>query len=195
MDIKKSLLLNKIPKIKLKRLTIYLLIFVFAPIFTYITGKKLDNLFSLPSFPSYPYNLIFGMMVFLGGLAIGIKSTRLLYQIGKGLPWGEISHDDRSKRLVTTGLYAYSRNPMTFGYSMLPCGMGMMFQSLGMAVFITTLVFIINILWLKMIEEPKLEKRFGETYSKYRRKTPFLIPRVNPLKILSLLRNDKTESS
>ncbi|NIQ05125.1 MAG: isoprenylcysteine carboxylmethyltransferase family protein, partial [Candidatus Korarchaeota archaeon] len=61
-------------------------------------------------------------------------------------------------RLVTTSLYACCRHPMTFGYSLLPCGMGILFRSLAMTFFIPVSLFSVMILWLKLREEPRLER-------------------------------------
>lgn len=175
------MVLNNLPRIKRTNLIEYSLIFVAVPILTFYVGRFLDKILLLPSFPPFPTNLILGMGVFFFGLTIGIKSTRLLYKIGKGLPWGEVKKEDQSTKLVTTGLYSYCRNPMTFGYSLLPCGMGIMFRSLSMTLLIPITIFSIMIIWLKLWEEPKLEKRFGATYQKYKAETPFLIPRFKPL--------------
>jgi protein-S-isoprenylcysteine O-methyltransferase Ste14 len=177
----------------------YSLIFVAAPILTFLTGRFLDQILLLPEFPPFPINLIIGFSVFFLALTIGIKATRLLYDKGRGLPWGEIRRKDESTRLVTTGLYACCRNPMTFGYSLLPCGMGIMFRSLAMTILIPALIFSVMIIWLKLWEEPRLERRFGEVYRAYRNQTPFLIPRFKPLLIditrsaVSLLHKEKAE--
>jgi len=167
---------NKLPRVSRKALLPYLLIFVAAPTLTFIIGKAVDQSLNLPRFPSFPYNLISGFIVFFTGLAIGIKSTRLLYFLGRGLPWGDVRQQAQATKLVTSGLYAYTRNPMTLGYSLLPCGMGLMFQSPAMTLFIPALVLTISIVWLKTREERRLEQRFGEEYVLYRKRTPFLIP-------------------
>jgi len=165
-----------------KHLSSYALIFVAAPILTFIIGRWVDDMLSLPDFPPIPFNLLLGFTVFFLGLAIGIKSTRLLFKIGQGLPWGEFNGQSRSSRLVTTGLYAYCRNPMTLGYSLLPCGMGIMFRSLGMAIFVPAITLLAAVTWLKLREEPNMENRFGEIYQEYKRRTPFLIPHYKQLK-------------
>jgi protein-S-isoprenylcysteine O-methyltransferase Ste14 len=168
-----------------------------APILTYIIGGWIDIALSLPRFPPFPINLLVGFGVFFSGLAIGSKSTRRLYREGLGLPWGEAVRETRTSKLVTTGLYAYTRNPMVLGYSMLPCGMGIMFRSPGMAVPITAIVLLVNVILVKTKEEPGHEERFGEEYRAYRRRTPFLIPRTDSLlKAVSFLiesDDEKTE--
>ncbi|MBM3291739.1 isoprenylcysteine carboxylmethyltransferase family protein [Candidatus Bathyarchaeota archaeon] len=176
---------NQLPKIKKTTLLIYLLIFVLAPIITYLTGTFIDNQLKLPEFPIFPINLILGSIIFFTGLYIGIKSTRLLYKLGYGLPWGEVQSISQSRKLVTQGLYEYTRNPMILGYSLLPCGMGIMFQSLTMSIIFPIIVIVINVGIVKFREEPNLVKRFGEEYQIYKRNTPFLIP--NFLKIFKVI--------
>lgn len=166
------------PRIDRRQLSTYLLIFVIAPVLTYVIGRWIDAYFSLPAFPPFPYNLSIGLGVFFSGLAIGIKSTRQLYSEGLGLPWGEVLRETQTTSLVTTGLYAYTRNPMVLGYSILPCGMGIMFRSPGMAFPVSAFVLLVNVVIVKTREEPNLEERFGEEYREYRRRTPFLIPRT-----------------
>jgi len=167
---------DKLPRISRRVAVAYLSIFAVVPILTFFIGKKLDEVLSLPEFPPFPINIIVGMSVFIFGLAVGIKSTRLLYTVGRGLPWGEATDQGRSTVLVTSGLYAWCRNPMTLGYSLLPCGMGIMFRSLAITILIPITVFSIMIVWLKIWEEPRLERRFGKAYREYKQRTPFLIP-------------------
>lgn len=169
------------PPISWKRLGPYLLIFLIVPITTFVIGRQLDSQLGLPPFPPFPLNLLSGFAVFFGGLALGIKATRLLYRVGGGLPWGELDAKAQSAILVTSGVYAFSRNPMTLGYSALPCGMGLMFQSLNMTLFAPLLVLTIMVIWLKVWEEPNLERRFGDPYRAYQKRTPFLIPHPKAL--------------
>lgn len=184
------------PRIERRQLSTYLLIFVIAPVLTYVIGGWIDAYFSLPAFPPFPYNLLVGFGVFFSGLAIGIKSTRQLYREGLGLPWGEVLRETQSTKLVTTGLYTYTRNPMVLGYSMLPCGMGIMFRSPGMAFPVSAFVLLINVVLVKAREEPNLEERFGEEYRVYRRRAPFLIPRTEDVlgRGLKLIRSNNQES-
>jgi len=164
------------PEIKPRQLAAYLLIFVAAPTLTFVLGSWLDNLLELPLFPMFPLNLFTGISVMIIGLNLGIKSTRQLYQHGRGLPWGEAAHEVETQRLVKTGIYAYSRNPMVLGYSLLPVGMGLMFQSIGMVIAITPVVLVLNYVIVKTREEPHLLERFGDAYKRYRDETPFLFP-------------------
>jgi protein-S-isoprenylcysteine O-methyltransferase Ste14 len=164
------------PKIKVNQLLGYLFIFFAMPVINFVFGLWFDSRLNLPRIPIFPLNLFIGMSVMVIGLNLGIKSTRQLFNAGIGLPWGEIDHEVETSKLIIDGLYAYSRNPMVLGYSILPLGMGIMFQSLGMALSMTPVVLLINIIIVKAREEPRLIERFGEEYKKYREKTPFLLP-------------------
>ena len=164
------------PAISRAQLLAYMMIFVVVPIVTYLTGRWVDRYLSLPAFPPFPVNLLLGFTVFYVGLKIGIRSTKVLYRRGLGLPWGEARKDVETSRLVVTGPYAYTRNPMILGYSLLPCGMGLMFRSIGMSTTIPLVVVLVNVAIAKLREEPHLEERFGQEYIDYKRSTPFLIP-------------------
>ena len=169
------------PSIRLRHIVPYTLIFFIVPIITYLIGKTIDALFLLPPFPPVPFNFFLGLGIMLAGGAVGIKATRQLHRAGKGLPWGAFAKDAQASTLVTTGIYAHIRNPITFGYALLPLGMGLLFRSLGMAIPITLTVLVIMIIRIKCVEEPQLVARFGEQYLEYKRNTPFMIPRVIPL--------------
>jgi protein-S-isoprenylcysteine O-methyltransferase Ste14 len=165
------------PALRWRHLLPYLSIFIIAPISTFVCGRWLDAVAGFPKFPPVPLNVLFGVFVFVLGLSIGIKSTRELYTRGRGLPWGELNGSSTSKDLVTNGVYASCRNPMTLGYSMLPVGMGLICRSLGMALLVPAAIITGLVLYLKLWEEPHLETRFGDAYREYKRNTPFLIPR------------------
>jgi protein-S-isoprenylcysteine O-methyltransferase Ste14 len=166
------------PAIRLRYFIPYFLIFLLVPFGTYFLGRWIDMVLSFPPFPPFPFNIIFGISVMLGGAVIGIRATRQLRFSGHGLPWGEAEKESQSSVLVTNGFYAYSRNPMTFGYTLLPLGMGLLFHSLGMMVFIPLIVLGVQLVIIKKREEPHLEKRFGDEYLAYKKKTPFLVPSI-----------------
>jgi protein-S-isoprenylcysteine O-methyltransferase Ste14 len=79
-------------------------------------------------------------------------------------------------QLVTTGPYAYARNPMLTGVFALLFGLGALFSSISLLVVFTPLFILINVWELKVVEEPELEKRLGEDYFEYRKRTPMFFP-------------------
>lgn len=82
------------------------------------------------------------------------------------------------RELVTVGPYAWSRNPMLTGVFACLFGLGFLLHSLS-TVFIWTPIFVLfNLLESKIVEEPELERRFGESYVAYKRRVPMFVPRV-----------------
>lgn len=84
-------------------------------------------------------------------------------------------------RLVTTGPYAYMRNPMLTGIFALLFGFGVLLGSVSLLVVFTPLFILINVWELKVIEEPELIKRLGEDYIEYRKRTPMFFPRFRTI--------------
>jgi len=81
-------------------------------------------------------------------------------------------------KLIITGLYAYIRNPMLLGLFMFLIGLGVLFGSLSLIFIFTPLFILINVLYLKAIEEKEMEKKFGIEYLEYKRDVPMFIPKL-----------------
>jgi len=81
-------------------------------------------------------------------------------------------------RLVTSGPYAYSRNPMLAGVFTLLFGIGVLLESFSLVFIFTPLFIFLNVWELKAIEEPELLKRLGQEYAEYRQKTPMFFPKI-----------------
>lgn len=83
------------------------------------------------------------------------------------------------QELVTTGMYARVRNPMVLGWIILMFGLGLLLNSISLMFIFTPFFLIINILYLKTIEEKELEKKFGQQYVKYKKAVPMFFPRFS----------------
>ncbi len=79
-------------------------------------------------------------------------------------------------KVVQSGPYRYSRNPMVTGVFVLLFGLGFAFNSVSLVCFFTPLYVLTHVWELKKIEEPELEKRLGEEYIEYRSRTPMFLP-------------------
>ena len=79
--------------------------------------------------------------------------------------------------LVTTGLYSRIRNPMILGWIIVLFGVGLLLNSISLIFIFTPLFILLNILYLKTIEEKEMEKKFGQEYLRYRESVPMFIPR------------------
>lgn len=165
-------------KNKNHHLVLYVSIFVVMPILTVLVGRSVDSALGLPAYPPPPWSIFIGVTIFLAGLAMGVSSSRLLIREGEGLTGGEAAESVKTELLVTSGIYGFTRNPMVLGYGVLLFGMGVALQSPGMALTITPLVVAVNLLIVKLREEPDLEARFGEEYASYRDATPLLLPNM-----------------
>ena len=81
------------------------------------------------------------------------------------------------QRLVATGLYSRVRNPMVLGWFIMLFGVGILLNSISLIFIFTPLFLLLNILYLKTVEEKEMEKKFGQEYLKYRKSVPMFIPR------------------
>ena len=81
------------------------------------------------------------------------------------------------RRLVVSGLYSRVRNPMLLGWIIMLFGVGILFNSISLIFIFTPLFILLNVLYLKTVEEREMEKKFGQEYLKYKESVPMFIPR------------------
>ncbi len=114
-----------------------------------------------------------GGLVVLAGLALVTWCISLFVRVGKGTlaPW------DPTSNLVAVGPYRYTRNPMITGVATILTGEAVVFGSWRLALWALTFI-LFNHVYFLLVEEPGLERRFGESYLDYRRAVPRWIPRV-----------------
>ena len=143
-----------------------LLIFVFVFIALHV-----DKLIGLTNIFPNPLNIILSLPIFLLALfLIGWSVQNFLTVKGTPVPFNP------PPQLVTNGPYAYTRNPMLTGVFFLLFSFGVFFGSVSLLIVFTPLFIFINFWELKSIEEPELEKRLGEEYIEYRKRTPMFFP-------------------
>lgn len=118
------------------------------------------------------WNMAAAVPLAAGGLGLVIWSVHTLYSVGLGTPAPRVA----TQKLVWSGPYRFSRNPMTLGaggfYLGLAVGAG------SWLVFgLVWLIFTGLLTFIYRHESRELEMRFGVEYLEYRRATPFLFPR------------------
>jgi len=109
------------------------------------------------------------------GLVFFIASLRRFAGEGKGTlaPW------DPPRALVVRGPYRYVRNPMISGVVLVLAGEALLLCSLPHGLW--ALAFLtLNAIFIPLVEEPQLERRFGEPYRTYCRHVPRVLPRLTP---------------
>lgn len=116
-------------------------------------------------------------IIFTIGAVFAIWSNLFLFKIGKGGPADAfgVSVSPQTKKLVTTGPYRYSRNPMVFGTLSVYTSIVIILNSISGLLVLTLYIFLI-ILYLKQSEEKRLKKDFGEEYLEYKRQVPMIFP-------------------
>ena len=103
-----------------------------------------------------------GAIIFVIGFVIMIWCIRSFAVIGRGT----LSPADPTKKLVITGLYRWSRNPMYVGVILMLIGEAIYFQSSSLWIYTAAVSIMFNI-FIVLVEEPRLRKDFGESYTSY----------------------------
>ncbi len=110
-----------------------------------------------------------GLIIFIAGvvlLPMGMIEFRSLRR----------STGQDVSRLITTGIYRWSRNPQFIGWFLMLAGIAIAGRS-GFALFLTV-VFAAVIHWYTVrLAEPYLESIYGEEYRRYKADTPRYIGR------------------
>jgi protein-S-isoprenylcysteine O-methyltransferase Ste14 len=112
--------------------------------------------------------VMMGMGACVGLVCVGTFVTR-----GRGTP----APFDPPRKFVARGPYRFVRNPMYIsGFSIL-VGLGLCVKSAAIVVFVALLSLLMH-LAVVYLEEPDLEKRFGESYQKYKKSVNRWLPKI-----------------
>jgi protein-S-isoprenylcysteine O-methyltransferase Ste14 len=119
-----------------------------------------------------------GVALFACGLALFAWCVALFARVGEGTlaPW------DPTQRLVAVGPYRLVRNPMITGVALMLAGEALWFGSWAVALWACAFVAV-NHVWFVLVEEPGLERRFGESYRAYKAAVPRWLPRWQALRV------------
>jgi protein-S-isoprenylcysteine O-methyltransferase Ste14 len=119
--------------------------------------------------------LFLGFSVLILGFVIVISAIHQFSQKGKGTlaPW------QPPQKLVVSGVYRYTRNPMISGVVLVLLGEVIILGSWAI-LFWFILFTVVNYIYFIIGEEPELEKRFGQDYIEYKKNVPRLLPRRKP---------------
>jgi protein-S-isoprenylcysteine O-methyltransferase Ste14 len=114
-------------------------------------------------------------LIAVGALLAG-WCTAVFHSLGKGTPHPFAA---KTKRLVIAGPYRCVRNPMMWGVGAILVGLALLLGSVGLWIGFAVFLIYINI-FLRVYEEPDMERRFGDEYREYRRQVPRWWPRFRP---------------
>ena len=136
--------------------------------------RAYDELLGVPSLPGPPIWTAAGVLLLLAGVGLMVTSNRFLMKKGRGAAAFLLT-----ERLVTDGIYARTRNPMSLGFYAGCLGVGMISGSLSVTLGVLLIIVPIHIINLELLEERELTLRYGQSYVEYTKRVPFLIPRLS----------------
>ena len=139
-------------------------LFVAVPVY-------LDTLLKIPKLWQEPLNYFLSLPFFIIGIVPLVWSVFYFFK-SKATPVPVYP----PPRLITSGPYAYSRNPMHTGLILIMFGAGFYFGSWLSVLVFTPVYVLIDVMIIKRIEEPELEKRLGKDYAKYKKRIPMFFP-------------------
>jgi protein-S-isoprenylcysteine O-methyltransferase Ste14 len=157
----------------------FIFLLVLAPVFLIILpfilitlGSRLDQWLQWSPILYEPLNLVLGWLLILPSWLFAMWANYSQFTLGRGTPVPLMA----TQKLIIQPPYTYCRNPMALGAIGMYLGVAILFRSMG-AVVLVLLGAGCLLTYIKRIEEKEMEIRFGQEYLRYKKQTPFLIPR------------------
>ncbi len=119
--------------------------------------------------------LLVGAAAAIAGLALYFRCLTGFVREGRGTP----SPTDPPRRLVLSGAYRRTRNPMYLAVLSVVAGEALAFGSASLGAYAAALGLAFH-LFVVVLEEPTLGRLFGEEYEAYRRTVPRWLGRPRP---------------
>ena len=149
--------------------------FVFVPVIVVTTiiacvlGHIKPITYGIPSAMWVRYLYIgFGVIALFIGIKLIVEATA-----------GSVINENlQMGKLVTTGIYSKTRNPIYGGYIFI-CTSALFFSGNAFMYALLIIYWVFLKEFMKKTEEVLLEQRFGDAYTKYRDKTNVFFPRNN----------------
>ena len=119
--------------------------------------------------------IVVGAVLIAAGLALFVATVRLFAAAGRGTlaPW------DPPRRLVVRGPYRHLRHPMISGVALVLAGQALALWSDPIAIWLGLFVAV-NAVYLPLVEEPALRRRFGPEHDRYAANVGRWLPRLRP---------------
>jgi len=154
-----------------------LLVMVFMPSIIYVITSLFDRVYRVEVIQNAVIRWIILMILLVIGFAYGIWSVIIQNTVGQGGPVeiGNIEISPKTKNLVVSGPYKYTRNPMLFGTFLIYLAFALFMNSIT-AVVLVSAIFVFMLTVVVKMEERRLLKDFGKPYEEYRQKVSMFIP-------------------
>ncbi|RME25942.1 MAG: isoprenylcysteine carboxylmethyltransferase family protein [Deltaproteobacteria bacterium] len=123
----------------------------------------------LPEGPNYGIAAV----SFVGGALLWLYTYEQLIDRGAGSPSPTAG---RTRHLVTTGIYAWCRNPSIWGKLFGVLAVGFALNSFSFCFIIIPILLTLSLIEKVVRQEPQLVEVFGEEYEAYRKEVPLFVP-------------------
>ena len=145
-----------------------------VPLTIVLSSDSVEVGFGLPAALAW-LSVAGGAALVAAGLFLMYRTISLFARVGEGTlaPW------DPPRHFVAEGPYRHVRNPMISGVMAILLGEALMLGSPALLVWFAAFVAV-NAVWMPLVEEPGLVRRFGSDYEDYRRAVPPWVPRRSP---------------
>jgi protein-S-isoprenylcysteine O-methyltransferase Ste14 len=140
-------------------------------------SRVVDSSLGLPRFDEVAARLVFAIPLLLCGAIYVLWSNLFLVFRGRGGPaegFG-LAISPRTERLVVTGPYRNTRNPMVFGALSIYYSIALFLGTVG-GLLILLLFSVLVPVYLKRAEEPRLRSEFGKEYEEYTKRVSMIVP-------------------
>jgi len=117
-----------------------------------------------------PFSSLLGLLFILLGLFGMMSSDLLILRFGDG----KLYFSTKTSRLVEVGLYARTRQPFFWFFSIYQYGILLVFAGFSWWVLLLSLsISLIYLLWLFLVQESLLSRTLGNSYLQYKKNVPF----------------------
>jgi protein-S-isoprenylcysteine O-methyltransferase Ste14 len=143
------------------------------PLALLLLGGLLDRWLGWPKLMQQPVNAILGWLLIVAGWLFAMWSIYIQFTLGRGTPVPLMA----TQKLIVQPPYAHCRNPMALGAIVLYLGVTVTAGSPA-AGLLWLLGSVALLTYIRLVEEQEMVARFGEEYLAYRRRVPFIIPKL-----------------
>ncbi len=152
-------------------------VLILLPYGLYLASANLDHHFPGQLISVPVLRLAIAIILVLVGLAFGISSNVIQNVKGQGGPvqFANVEISPKTRNLVVSGPYRYTRNPMLFGTCLVYYALAIFLDSI-VAFLLVTLFMVLMLIFVKLSEEPRLLRDFGSEYEEYRRRVSIFVP-------------------
>jgi protein-S-isoprenylcysteine O-methyltransferase Ste14 len=128
-----------------------------------LMGTGLQWIYPLYFVP-HLFRFVFSVLLIGIGLVVVVYCALVFKKAQTGIkPW------EPTTKIVTTGLYRFSRNPIYGGFILVGLGVAFALNSFWIVLLQIPLVFALN-RWVIRKEEDYLENKFGDDYRAYKKR-------------------------